>query len=492
MSVQADIVTAFQGLDRRGRGLRRTERANLDTPRELVNFHIDENDHLYMPPVGTLLHTFGVGRTVRSMQYLETPRGLIVTLDNGEIHFLEIAPGGSAFTGVTQLLATMTSPGWNLWTLGCGTYGLIGYAARGSTAAGQTWKLEPSGTSPPVTVTDISASQPISGRASWSTLFKGRRFVVERGRTVYFSDLNAYTTFGVDSFFAISGDDAGNDYLTNPGFVEGMVAWEDVLVIFLRQSVWLLTGTTPETFQLRQVQTTVGNGNAWALTRVEGGVLTYGGFHLYDRGIYLFTGSNAQKISEPVDDLMRGPDRPYATTAGRRYIFCRGEATADDVQLCIYDLDRRRWTTFDGWVQGVVASTGDGLVYANGNALYRYDAQALTPRAPGRAASVVLGYYDEGQTLGQVRYLAVKLTGRKWGTGAPTVTVTATVEDGTVTSTPVALTTDTFDGVVIPINLRGHAIELDITITPAADDNEVLIQQVQLISSRKGEKVSRA
>lgn len=47
---------------------------------------------------------------------------------------------------------------------------------------------------------------------------------------------------------------------------------------------------------------------------------------------------------------------------------------------------------------------------------------------------------------------------------------------------------DSYDSMVFPIQLRGHAIELEFTVT-ADDDVSVLIESVELVISRKGEKV---
>jgi len=45
---------------------------------------------------------------------------------------------------------------------------------------------------------------------------------------------------------------------------------------------------------------------------------------------------------------------------------------------------------------------------------------------------------------------------------------------------------------VVPVNARGAAIELLIEIENTSASTEVLFENLQVITSRKGEKVSRA
>lgn len=490
MSVEALVVPAFKGIHRPGLTGRITTRRVLDEPREIYNFHLTDDGHLYMPAAPNLVHDFSADGDIQTIHYLENPRGIIIQMSNGKIyHYRLLAPTNEPpVPAEITLLATIdpAETEWNIWVLDAGSYGLMGYCPRGSAGAGpdgDMWKI--AGTPP--TATSLRSTV---GRASYSTLFKGRRFWVTRGRQVWFSPLNQYDQPAEDNF-TIGGDDGGNGYEDNPGFVQGMIGWEDVLVFFLTGSVWILTGGGPETWNLRQVQTMAGNSSSWTLMRTDDGVLTYGGGNLNDPGLYLFTGNNAVKISDVVDDYMRSIGHATATICGGRYVLGTSRAGADNRQFLLYQLKTKQWTAFDGFVKGTAAVMARRLYINGGGILYRID-QEIFPRAPGRGARITLGYQDDENPSGLVRYLGVKLAGRKWGTGVPTVTVTATTPDGSVTSAPQNIGTDVFDNIVVPVNVRGAGVELTLEFTPAADDNELLIENVQVILSRKGEKVSRA
>ena len=495
MSVEALTVPAFQGLDLRGRGGIRSERKSLDTPRELVNLHVDDNGHLYFPKaVNESVWDFGSEVWIRTMHYLDRPRGLIVQLNTGDIYRIPISRGSPEFIEpiTVQPLASMPSgeTHWNLWVNSCGSYGVMGYMPRstaGPATDGKTWQIEGGAEDPdPPTVTDLGDSVP---KASYSMLHKGRRFTVGRGRTVQFSEMNQYLTFDEDSTFRVSGDDAGTGIRDNPGFVHGMTSFEDALTIFLSNSVWLLTGSSPDNFRLRQVQTTIGNARSWTLDRTEAGIFTFSGRWTPDRGIYLFTGNTAQKVSTPVDELFRNNTPNTATFSAGRYVVCMNESDVDDTQLIIFDIEARRWNTMDGFRRGEVEPMGDGYVVSDQGKLYRLREQdSLIPRAPGRPGKVTLGFHDDENPTGLQRFLGIKLSG--WAEGSVSVTLTVTLPDGSYATGQHTLPEGVFDGYVLPVNLRGPSAEVSLELN-GADDAHALIENLQLIHSRKGEKVSR-
>lgn len=491
--VQAEVITHWNGIDQRGESLR-TTRAGLQDPREIVNFILDGNGHLFMPrAVNTLIHTFTGEGSILSLRYVAYPDGLVIQTET-KIWYLQ--------RGETTpvLVGTPDDPEWRIWALSGPDVSYVGYAARGTSSGGQTWKLEPDG-SGGVTITELT-DQPV---ASFSTFYKGRRFVMDRGREILFSELNQLETFLEDNVFNIAGDDGGNSLMANPGFVKGMVGWEGFLTIFLTGSIWILTGSSIENWQLRQAETTVGNTSEWTLVASEMGVFSYGAGNLKNDNFFMFTGNRAVNISKNItplvppwltglNDIERVP-RPKAANHYDRYIVALGNPNANDIQLLVWDMQTEAWTSFDGFVKSEFEPAALGAFYANGLGLYFAEEAQTIQRASGRSARVVMGWHDEGHTSGLSRILGVKLSGKKSGTGSPTVTISATVP-GTgapvATSSAVALTDDVFDGILLPVNIRGKAAEITLTVTPANDDNTVLIESLQLVTSRKGEKLSRA
>jgi hypothetical protein len=234
----------------------------------------------------------------------------------------------------------------------------------------------------------------------------------------------------------------------------------------------------------------VGNRFAWTLVRTDEGVLTVGGTNLNNPGLFLFTGSNAVKLSDNVDDWMLSHGKLSATVSAGRYILGTSRSGADNRQFMILDLRSKQWTAFDGYILGTACVRGT-ILYVSENGILYESSGEIFPRCPGRGARITLGYQDDENPSGLVRYLGLKLAGRFWGTGTPTVTVTASTPDGQVVSGPHDIPTDVFDNLVVPLNIRGAGIELDVEFTPADDDNEILIENLQVITSRKGEKVSR-
>ena len=497
MSVEAIVVSSFTGIRRPGLTGRVTSRRQLNEPRELVNFHHTREGHLYMPSAAELVWDFSAHGDIRTVTYVENPGGLVVQTTSGRIYHVAIKPPSSTrFPDPMQvtLIATMGAGEEDnpLWVNGIDGATLMGYAPRGSAGPdgdGRTWKL--AGTWDAPSVTNISAT--VGPTASASMLYKGRRFWVKRGRQVYFSELNDFETARpADNTFAIAGDDSGSSYLTNPGYVRGMSAWEDVLVFFLGGSVWTLTGSSPENYSLRQVQTIVGNLAQESLVRIDEGVMSLGGNNLNTRGVYLFTGARSVNLSDNIGDYMGSLGLMWsATFSGGKYIVSTGRDSADGRQFLVYDVDSQEWSVFDGFIRGVVHTQSDHIITAFGGKLYR-NSTVMLPRAPGRGAKLRIGFQDDENPSGLVRFLAVKFAGARFGAGAPTVKITASTDKGVVVSESTPIPADVFDNFVVPVNARGAAIELLIEIENTSDSTEVLIENLQVITSRKGEKVSRA
>lgn len=489
------VVSSFKGIHRPGNTPYTSDRRVLDEPKEMYNFHLTELGYLYMPPVpNEVLHDFSADGEIISLNYMESPKGVIVQMDNGKIFHLGIESSG-AFVALPTLLATISvgEREWPLWVNSTiAGYSLMGYAPRNTTGPaedGVTWKVTGTPSAP------VAASLNGDGvvAASDSQLFKGRRIWVKRGRDVFFTTLNSYDQpHDPNDTFVISGDDAGDNYLNNPGFVQGMVSWEDVLILFLSSSVWILTGADPNSWNLRQVETIIGNQNAKTLVRTDSGVLGMGGHLISNRGVYLFTGSQSRKVSRVIDHWLIDKVNPvYATMSDNKYILSVMGSDPDERQFLLMDIDSQQWYAFDGWINGIcLAIDAQRLMLSSEGVLYNTFPRRL-PRKSGRGARIILGYHDEENPTGLNRYLGLKISGKFFGTGQPTVIVTAKTPDTTVVSDSINVPSNVFDSLVIPLNIRGAAIEFEIAFTPDDDDNELLIENLQVIRSKKAEKVSR-
>lgn len=500
--VDSLLVTSFKGVDVRSQAHLRTERSQLDTPRELVNFHVDSRGNLFLPRAdATQIHDFGANGPVVRMTWCYA--GIIVQTVTG-VYLLEYGTVGGVdamFPDPPVLLQTLDTGEVPIWVNSVGTTIYFGYSTRGAMAdAGATYKAVPDG-SGGWTVTDISANDPLTGKVSLSVMFKGRRFIAGRGEQIYYSDLNDPETFGVDSTFEIGGDDGATSFDEYIGTIQGMYTWEDVLVFFMRSTVWVLTGGGPDTWNLRQVQTTYGSSGPWTLARMEPGLFRY--YQLKgDPGIFVFQGSTSRKVSDQIDPYLEGfspndvpKGNPYswqATTWSERYYLALSKDLASDIQVLCFDVGTSQWTTFDGFTQGCLCNDQNGMLFSVGNVIYNARESDLLPRAPGRTGKITLGYFDQDNPYGMFRTMAVKLMARGEATGVGTcdVTMTASLPDGTGTSETKALDFDSYDSLVFPIDIRGQSVEIEFSFD-ADDDVSVLVESVELVISRKGEKVSR-
>lgn len=499
--VDSLIVTEFKGVDRRSQAHLRSEISQLDVPRELINLHVDSEGHLFLPRMDAeQIHDFTTNGPVVRMTWCSA--GIIIQTVTG-VYLLEYGTVGgddAQFPDPPILLQTLDTQEVPIWVNSIGTDIYFGYATRGAlTPGGATYKAEPDGGGG-WTVTDISANDPLTGAVSMSVMYKGRRFIAGRSEHIYYSDLNDPETFGADSTFEIGGDDGATSFDDYIGTIQGMYSWEDVLLFFMRSTVWVLTGGEPDVWNLRQVQTVYGSSGPWTLARMEQGLVRY--YQLKgDPGIYVFQGSTSKKVSDPVDPYFEGfspnlvpKGNPYswqATTWSDRYYLAVSAETAGEIQVFCFDAGTGNWTTFDGFTEGAICTDQNGMLFSVGNVIYNARESDLLPRAPGRDGQFTLGYYDQNNPYGMVRFLALKIQAQYEATGVGTasVTLTATTPDGSSVVDTRELDPDSYDSLVFPIQLRGHAIELDFTIT-ADDDVSVLVESVELVIARKGEKVT--
>lgn len=492
--VETLVVSEFLGLSSGFRQGERSTRRGLDTPRELINLLVNEDGHLWLPAAheDTLIPFAGgtVGTRVKAIIGVTSPRSSwIIQLDT-KVYYSRITE-----TAAEPVLLVDTGSELPVWTVEINQVLYFGNSDS-------TWKV----TTESFTVEEITDETTPHG--FHSAMYRGRRFVLKRNYTVWFSDLNQPETFGDNSSFPIAGDDSGGSWVTNSGSVIRLMEIGDYLTIFCTQSVWLLSGTTPESFMLKRTDSIAG---AWArdsVVRVDEGILFFGGTPIGEFGMYLFTGGSSQLISGPINDFFREWTRQlsggeslfdvasesFNAARWNNYIFFYAPEIDSNRVMYVFDLLTKKWSTFDGWTSGRVTTAReliDFLVISDGQTLYRTTDAAF--RASGSVGTATFGWEDQGYTTGFMRFLAVKVSGWKTaGTGDVTIDLTISTPEGGEVTTSYTIGTDVFEGVSLPVNLRGKAVEFKIDVTPASDTQQVVIEQIQLVYSAKGEKVGRA
>jgi hypothetical protein len=522
---QSAIVPAFKGLlAGRRKGLI-SERRPLDTPRELLNLLVDDDGHLWMPPAPVRIDSTvpGSGEIV---QILWTVVGSTLVQRGTKVYASNRLAGSVTHPEQWVFLADVGSelPVW-VTNHGYSDPNIEEWVYFGNRSG--TWKYR---FTSDTTATVTNLTTPLAGFHGWaSTMHLGRRFVAGGGlpgqqnnQRVYFSGIDQPETFDEEDFINVGGGSTGKDSSSFPGEVTGFAIFEHTLLIVCAGSLWTLTGSSVETFHLRRIVGDIGSQGRTGLHyhTVPDGMLFLGGERAGEMGVYLFTGGSARKVSSDIDAFFQrwqseyddlpavGDQAPYVRVRheiGRWanavrfrgfYVLSFGPADPDR-QVYVYNLRNRAWSTFDGWGPGPALGVQHDyympqrVLIGKGDTVH--ESLAPFPRASGRPAKFTIGWSDEERPAGLVRFLGVKVRGWKQGSGVPTLKITARTDlsDPTEVSVTSALPNGVFENLILPINIRGAGIELDFEITPANDNNEVLIEGLELIMSRKGDKLSR-
>lgn len=414
---QAEMVDVFEGL-RYARDLTPSfsPRGPLDTPRELLNAMHNEHGQLWVPPAAAdIWYSFGAGTTVRhitNVAGVNIGTAMIVQVDSK----VYVVDTGVFPAAAVEVIADVGSE--RIWVNAMDTAIYVG-------TQDNTWKIvRPSPASGTPTATALGAAVP-HGFHSYS--YQGRRFVLRRQTTISFSGINQPETFDPDDTFTVGGDQTGGSWTVHPGSLVAALEHEDILLLFLTQSVWALTGNSPQNFRLRRTNALHG---CWArdtIVRTDQGILFLGGTPNGEMGVRVFTGNQSIPVSNEIDsffrawttasgDFMNANRRFTAVKWKNRYILSARGPDADR-QVYVYDLDNRKWSTFGGWSQGPGVSlvrlqkTGPGLdrlMLTNGKDLYVTALPMVrAPSAPD--AKVKVGWHDQGRPSGHVRFLGAKV-----------------------------------------------------------------------------------
>lgn len=467
-------------------------RRALNTPRELVNLVHDEHGQLWLPEaagVANLWEEFGTGVRVKHIANVAGGGGtfVIVQLDSEVYAF-----STSVSDPTPQLLIADVGADNVIWVNANELDVYIG------TPAG-TWKVNKTGAE-----TFTTASLPAEVNHGFhSYTYLGRRFVLQRNQTVWFSEINQPETFTADSTFQVGGDQTGGSWNVHPGSVVAFVEMENILLIFCTNSVWALTGSSPDNFQLRRTNSHVG---CWArdtVVRVDDGILFFGGTPRSEQGVYLFTGNQATLVSEDISGFFRdwqAVSGDFTEANGRfnavrwrdRYLLSARGPDADR-QVYAYHLGNRQWSTLGNFSEGPALGLFrdnenpglDKLLVSHGKAIYATTGPLL--RSPGApAGQLTLGWHDQGRPSGLVRFLGLKVGAWTSDGGHGTLDVTARVP-GRVGTWNETASTDFHTHAVVPLSLRGKAIEFEMEVQAG----EAVLESVELVFSRKPEKMSR-
>ena len=505
------IVKDFQSLDY---GLYNTgnhadeERRRLDTPRLLCNMLHTDKGSLWLPPAPTLMidTVAGTGDIYKIVQTFD-PGNTIVVQRGTTLSAYDIdgqgGQGGFPWTTADETF-TLTDDE-KCWAL---VYDSALYMGNST----QTVKLTKSGGV--FTFTNLTGVP----HGYQSMNYRNRRYVVERvfgtaggtDQRLHYSDIGDAETYGADSFIDIEAYYEGDSWENALGSPVAAHPFSDVLALFLTQGIVRFTGTDPLTnFTLRPSTSQVGLWLRDTVSHIEPGILFFGGTPRGEFGVYLWRGNSSQLVSRQINGYLRewvegtqifSEDLGAATVWRNNYICALdvGES-AGHPTIFVYNWIDQRWSTFDGWVRPTVAlgrAGSDNLLIADGNGTDKvyWTRDPMVRKETTTQGRFLVGYEDEEQPSGWVRYLKVRLTVQAKAAGGTGIDVdlTATNTSGdSVGPITRSITTDGQHTLDFPLRFRGNAIDLDFTVSPSAADHELTVQNLELVQSRKGLKVAR-
>jgi len=191
------------------------------------------------------------------------------------------------------------------------------------------------------TLSDVSGSPPIG------------KYVVFRKDRLYVAGVSANPN---RLYFCDTGDpttwNAGTNYIdirSNDGdVITGIMPMRDYLVIYKRNSIWLLSGNSAANFFLTQVSETVG-------CKASGTLVPFENVHyfLHDTGIYAFDGSSPINVSDKVQPEIDGIQRQYfenakAVVYKRQYWLSYTASGTANNSILAHDLRLGVWSILKG------------------------------------------------------------------------------------------------------------------------------------------------
>lgn len=504
-------VTAFKGLQygAHDTGNHSTSvRRPLDTPRRMTNMMYGENGELWMPPAfqDTGARLGGTGDSTLLVNFNSPGNGLLA--QKGTTISVWADENFNTTPDETQTLSSSDK----VWVASYDGFLLFGNSS-------QTFRLERSGGA--FVFTDISASVP---NGYHSITYRGRRFVLERRfgtvnetDRVYYSSIGdpedfPNDEFGNEPFFAVGQDTHGDSWDSSLGSPVRLEPLGETLVLFHTHQVQRFTGTDPLTnFVLRTAPAQQGLWLRDTVERFEAGLIYLAGTPRGEFGFYLFRGTNVELLSAPVEGPLRewvedsyggSPqafDESLAQSAGwRDQYICAFDNRHGGPSIYVFDTRMQRWSLFDGWNRPTLGiyrtGSGDQLGVVERDSSVVQFTDSPMARAPGSAGTFTVGYEDEDQPSGLVRFMELRLTVNVKGVSSDSTLaarMVATTGSGQTVDETITLDSSGQATLCYPLNVRSASIEFDMTFTPTDDAQEVLVENLELVQARKNLKVAR-
>lgn len=268
----------------------------------------------------------------------------------------------------------------------------------------------------------LSGSPPIG---NMGIVWQNRLFFAGKGtaRTrLYYSDVGDPATWGASSFMDVPSPYDGDE-------ITGLAILYGNLIVFKRNSIYLITGDAPENFVISKTNAAVGCVSPYSVISVDNLV-----YFVSDKGLYALNLSNTKQICYRVE-----PRYNYAVTNQ-----LAGSLTKNRIQSLQYRYRNEIWVALDSTASGqdqhnqveahnynVVDKSGDPAVTEH----FRYGSVLVTVNANDYidftenggaqvSAQLTAGTYPIGASSGEAGTLLAQIKTKMDGAGLGTYTLT--------------------------------------------------------------------
>lgn len=257
---------------------------------------------------------------------------------------------------------------------------------------------------------------------------------------VYFSDPGDPETWLTNNFVQLTPGDGEK--------IMGAIAWRELVFVFKQTKFFVfygnsVDGTGEPIFNYRPVEGGVGLAARFGIAATPNGVYFVG-----EDGLYVTTGSSAQKVSEPVEPLWSGGASDYFTggvitnladttmTALDSVLYMAYREPGATQRVLVHDTDVGWFSLYNLPAKYVHAF--DGSLWFGNTALNQHNRSFLDDDGDAISARWRSGWLDFGSPD-----LKALRASKLWGRGQLTAAIATDFEAGTGNAVPVTFSVDT-------------------------------------------------
>lgn len=257
---------------------------------------------------------------------------------------------------------------------------------------------------------------------------------------VWFSDPGDPATWGANNYVQLTPGDGEK--------VMGAIAWRELVFVFKESKFFVfygnsVDGTGEPIFNYRPVEGGVGLAARFGIAATPNGVYFVG-----EDGLYVTTGSSAQRVSDPVEPLWTGAASDYyqgglisgvgeiSMTSLDSVIYMAFPIAGSQQRVLVHDTEAGWFTLYD--FPATYIHAFDGAVWFGGGALYEHKRSYTDDNGGAIAARWRSGWLDFGSPD-----VKVVRSSKMWGRGQISASVSTDFEASTGYPASVTFSLDT-------------------------------------------------